>query len=67
MQDYIGAFEENLNRLAGIRSKVSPDLQVAMLLASFGDKNKSQFGHAITLLQNGQEGLELETATARLL
>lgn len=37
MQDYMEAFEEIFNRLAAMKSDVSEDLQVAMLLVSFGD------------------------------
>ena len=51
MQEYVDSFEEIFNRLAAMDSIVSEDFQVAMLLASFGDKNRSQFGFAISSLQ----------------
>ena len=49
--DYIDGFEEILNRLAGIGSAISEDMQLAMVLSSFGDLNKSPFGSIISLLQ----------------
>ena len=67
MQDYIDAFEEIFNRLAAMESDVAEDLQVAMVLASFGDKNKSSFGHVLAALQTIQEKLDWETVTASLL
>lgn len=66
MQEYFDLFGETLNRLEGMGSEVSADFQVAIILASFGDKNKSPFGHAITL-QNLREGLDRGTATTHLL
>lgn len=67
MQDYVDAFEETFNRLAAMDSVVTGDMQVSMLLASFGDKNRSRFGCALSSLQTVQENLDWETATAMLL
>lgn len=67
MSDYIDAFEEIFNRLEGMQSAIAEDMQVAMLLASFGDKNKSPFGHAIYSLRSGSETPSWETVTAKLL
>ena len=67
MGDYVDSCEEIFNKLAGMGSTVSEELQVAMFLFSFGDLNRSKFGHAISSLQNIQDGLSWETATARLL
>ena len=67
MGDYIDGFEEVFNRLEGMQSAVAEDLQVAMLLASFGDKNKSSYGHAIYSLQSGADSPSWETVTAKLL
>ena len=47
MADYIDAFEEAFNRLASMNSPVSEPMQVAMILASFGDKSKSEYGHIV--------------------
>ena len=59
--------EEIFNRLAGMDSAVSEELQVAIFLSSFGDLNQSRFGHAISSPQNIQNTLSWETATSRLL
>ena len=58
MQDYVDGFEESFNRLSAMQSDIAEDLQFAMLLASFGDKNQSPFGHLIASLQAIQENLE---------
>ena len=58
MQDYVDAFKEILNRLTAMKSEIAEDLQVAMLLASFGDKNKSIFGYSIAALQTSQDELD---------
>ena len=55
MGDYMDAFEEIFNRLEGMQSPITEDLQVEMLLASFGDREKSPYGHAIYSLQSGTE------------
>lgn len=67
MGDYLDGFEEVFNRLEGMESTVAEDLQVAMLLASFGDKNKSSYGHTIYSLQSGADSPSWETVTAKLL
>ena len=64
MQDYDDLFEEIFNRLAAMKSEIAEDLQVAMLLPSFGDKKQSAFGHTIASLQTLQEKRDWETATA---
>lgn len=64
MQDYLNAFEETFNRLGSVESVVTEDMQVAMLLASFGDKNRSPFVHAHSSLQRVHENLHWETETA---
>ena len=67
MQDYVDSYEEIFNRLAAINREVAEDLEVAILLAPLGDKNRLTFGHAIASLQSMQENLDWETATAVLL
>lgn len=67
MLDHVESFEEIFNRLAAINGMVAEDLQVARLLASFRDKNRSQFGFAIPSLQMIQENLDWETTTATLI
>ena len=67
MQDYVDTFEEIFNRLAAMQSEIAEDLQVAMLLASFGDKSKSPFGYLIASMQAVQESLDWETATVNLI
>ena len=67
MGDYVDLFEDIFNRLAGMDCPISEELQVAMFLSSFGDVNRSKFGHAISSLQNIQDSLPWETVTARLL
>ena len=67
MPQYIDTFEEIFNRLASMDCKITEDLQVAMLLASFGDKNKSPYGQVVARLQTVTEILTWESASARLL
>lgn len=67
MGDYVDGFEEVYNRLDGMQSTISDEMQIAMFLASFGDLNKSSFGYIISSLQVMQENLSWETVTARLL
>lgn len=67
MHDYIVSFEEIVNCLSGMKSEIAEEMQVAMVLASFGDKNKYPFGHVIASLTTIQDKLEWETATASLL
>ena len=67
MGDFVDSFEKIFNKLAGMDSTVSEELQVAIFLSSFGDLNQSRFGHAISSLQNIQDSLSWETAMSRLL
>lgn len=67
MPDFIDSYEEIFNCLAAMNSAIPDDLQIAMLLASFGDKNQSAYGHVVASLQSIQESVSWETATARLL
>lgn len=67
MQDFIEAFEHIFNRLSSMGSQVPAQLQVAMFLVSFTDKNTSKFGHSMASLQSKHDNLDSETATARLL
>lgn len=67
MGDYIDAFEEIFNRLAGMGSVIDEDMQIALLLSSLGDSNRSRYGHIIISLQTVRESLSWETVTARLL
>lgn len=67
MEDYIDSFEEIFNRLAAMDNMFAEDLQVAMLLASFGDKKTSPFGHVLASLRTRQEDLDWETTTSTLL
>lgn len=67
MQDYINSFEDIFNRLASMRSEIAEEMQVSMLLTSFGDENKSQFGHTISSIQNSSGTITWERATAKLL
>ena len=64
--DFVDTFEEIFNRLA-VEGEISQEMQIAMLLASFGDKTKSPYGHIVASLQSVQESLSWETVTARLL
>lgn len=52
---YIDNFEEILNLLAGMDCPIAEELQVAMLLALFGDKSKSPYGHVVASLQTVNE------------
>lgn len=67
MQDYVDAFEKIFNRLSPMKSDIAEDMQVAMVLASFGDRNGSPFGYFIASLQSIQGNLACEKVTASLL
>lgn len=67
MSDFIDEFEECFNRLSAMECAVSEQLQVAMLLASFGDKSKSAYGQVVASMQMMEIELSWESATARLL
>ena len=67
MPDYIDDFEEVFNRLSAMESPVSEQMQVAMVLASFGDKSKPAYGQVVASLQMKETEVSWETATARLL
>lgn len=58
MDDYMDSVEEIFNHLAGMANTIAQDLQIAMLLAYFGDKNTSPFGHVLSSLQLIQEKLD---------
>lgn len=47
MPDYILRYEKLFNRFLAIVSQMDEELQVAMLLASFGKQNTSPFGNVI--------------------
>lgn len=66
MSDFVDEFEEIYNRLAAMGNVVAEDMQVATLLASFGDKNRSYYGHVVANLQS-VDGITWEFATARIL
>lgn len=51
MSDYVDMFEEIFNRLSGMGSHIQEDMQIAMYLASSGDKGKSPYGHVISSMQ----------------
>lgn len=67
LQESVDSFEEIFNRLTAMSSDIDEELQVAMMLASFGDKKQSPFGHVFSSLQKIQEKLDWETTTASLL
>ena len=67
MPQYIDTFEEIFNRLAGMNCPIAEELQVAMLLASFGDKSKSPYGQVVASLQTVNETLSWESVSACLL
>lgn len=67
MADFIDGYEEAFNRLAAMDSPVAEELQVAMLLSAFGDKNKSPFGQVVTSLQTMSGIVPWEVTNARLL
>lgn len=67
MGDYLDSFEEIFNRLSGMNSQVDESLQVAMLLASFGEKTQSDYGHVIATIQGSTEDLTWDSVAARLL
>ena len=67
MGDYIDSFEEKFNRLAGMGSLITEDMQIALFLSSFGDPSRSRYGHIVTSLQTLHDDLSWETVTARLL
>ena len=67
MPDYIDGYEEIFNRLAAMNSAIPEYLQIAMLLASFGDKTQSIYGHVVASLQSIQEEVSWDTVTVRLL
>ena len=66
MGDYIDGFESMFERLAAMESKVSEDMQVAILLASFADM-KEYDGVISELKTLKPEDLTWDTVTASLL
>ena len=68
MSEYIDEMESIFNRLESMDSTVPSLLQVAILLASFGNKEKSPFGSVVSALQTlKDEDLTWDSATSRLL
>lgn len=67
MQDYVDSFEKAFNNLAAMGSPVADDMQVAMFLASFGEKKSSPFGPVIASLQTRLGNLTWETVTSTLM
>lgn len=67
MSDFVDSFEEIFNRLAAMNSLIDDSMQVAMSLASFGDRSQSPYGQVIALLQTMGGDLTWETVTSRLL
>lgn len=67
MSDYVASFEEVFNHLSGMNSPIEAGLQVAMFLSSFGEKNKSPYGHLITTIQSSQDELSWESVSAKML
>lgn len=47
ISELVNDFESLFNKLAGVGSAVSEDMQIYHFLAAFGDKNRSPFGHAV--------------------
>ena len=67
MSDFIESFEEIFNRPEGIGAIFREQMKVPMLLAAFGEKTQSLYGHIVAALQNSGQDLYWETVTARLL
>ena len=67
MSDFIDSFEEIFNRLEGMGALFPEQMQVAMLLAAFGEKTQSPYGHIVAPMQNAGQDLYWENVTARLL
>ena len=67
INEFVDQFEELFNRMAGIENPDTEEMQVAHLLAAFGEKKSSPFGHVFAAMQS--VGIEIfwETATARLM
>lgn len=58
MTEYINAFEELYNRLESIKCDIEVEVLVSTLLASFRNKNKSAYGHLVTVLQTESDELD---------
>ena len=67
MSYFIGSFQETFNRLEFMNALFPEQMQVAMLLAAFGEKTDSSYGHIIAAMQNARQELSWENVTARLL
>ena len=67
MSDFIDSFEEIFNRLEGMGSPFPEQMQVALLLSSFGQKSSSKYGSVVAALQTLTDSLTWEHVTARLL
>lgn len=53
--------------IQGIDHTSPKKIQVAMLLASFGENGKSPYGHILSALQSAKQNLSWESVTTRLL
>lgn len=67
IQDYVDSFEQAFSRLEAMGSKVKDNLEVALLLASLGDRMYSQFGPVIASLQTRAGMLNWNTVTSVLI
>ena len=68
MSEYIEEMESIFNRLESMDSTVPSLLQVAVLLPSFGNKERSPFGSVVSALQTlKDDDLTRDSATCRLL
>lgn len=67
MSDYIEGFKEVFNCLEGIDSPIAETFRIAMLLALFGDKNKSLYERAIYCLQSWTNTRSWAIITSKLL
>ena len=67
MTDFVDEFEEIFNRLDGMGSSFPENMQVAMFLSSFGEKNQTLNGPIVAALQTTASDLSWEIVTARML
>ena len=66
MGEYVDSFEEIYNRLKSMGCSIETEIRVATLLASFGDRDRSPYGHLVTALQLTAETSHWETVSAML-
>ena len=67
MSEFVDAFEEIFIGIEGLVHAFPEQMQVAMLLAYFGEKSKSPYGHIVAAIQSAEQNLSWESVTARLL